>query len=225
VSEKPKADSGSDQFTKPDGLLTLTEVPFLATVFIGLLCWSVTYFSDAMKKSPTVCYRKINDNGDCFYLYPAPPRTGVVEYEIKNLTRDQVFKDVSFYIMATKGTLRDPKVIPIAPAKISSRSPTAPEIQAGTFAQYRLPEFHPDWRFRLRVRLTGGTPKDTRIIFDYTNRFALGWEQKVEVAPVRLIEASLETWIVENDFRIIAMIFLISFIAIVWYIVRGMKNQ
>ena len=77
----------------------------------------------------------------------------------------------------------------------------------------------------MRADLTGGTPKDCRIIFDYSNRTYLGQEVNAEVAPVRLVESSLETFIVENDFYIIAIIFLISFIAIIWYIACGTKNR
>ena len=231
VSAESKADPGTE-LPKPNRLLTLTEAPFLLTAFISLLCWSVTYFSDAVKKSPTIYYKKI-DPGDrpCFYLYPDPSQAALsspnevrVEYQITNLTRDQVFKDISFYIMATRGSLSEPKAIPIAPAKISDRSPIEPQIQE-TLARYRLPEFHPGWSFKLRAHLTGGTPKDSRIIFDYSNRTYLNQEVNAEVAPVRLVESSLETYIVEHDFYIIATIFLISFIVIIWYIACGTKNR
>ena len=233
VSADPKADSGSDEVPQRNRLLALTEVPFLFTAFISLLCWSVTYFSDAIKKSPTIYYKKIDsDNRPCFYLYPLPSQTTLrgptqarVEYEITNLTRDQVFKEVSFYIITKRGSLSDPEAIPIAPAKISDRSPTQPQLQETTIARYRLPEFHPGWRFRLRVRLTGGTPKDTSISFDYSNRSDIGKDVKAEVAPVRLVESSPETFIVEYDFYIIATIFLISLIAIIWYTIHGMKGR
>jgi hypothetical protein len=161
-----------------------------------------------------------------------------VEYEITNLTRDQVFKDVSFYIITKRGRLSDPDAIPIAPAKISDRSPTKPEVYSPespkvtgvqdmdpTIARFRLPEFHPGWRFRLRVRLTGGTPKDTIISFDYSNRADAGLNLKAEVAPVRFVESSAETFIVEYDFNIIAAIFVTSLIAIILYAFHGMKHR
>ncbi len=117
VSVEPAANSGTP--AKSKRLFSITEVPFLVTVFIGLFCWSVTYFSDAIKKSPTVYYTKINSShmgadGICFLynLDSAAPNASRhsnqdwIGYEVTNLTRDQVFKDISFYIRATKGLSR-----------------------------------------------------------------------------------------------------------------------
>jgi hypothetical protein len=221
-----EAAADPNQSSRRESLLTLTEAPFLATVFISLLCWSVAYFSDAIKKAPTITYR-LNNNGPYLNFSPTAPKMPVVEYEIKNLTRDQVFKDLSFYIHAKKGSLSDPKAIPIAPSKISARSPIAPQIQGSdaSLAQYMLPEFHPEWRFKLQARLTDGAPEDTELLFDYTNRTLLGQERKTEVAPVRLVQASPETFIVENDFWIIAIIFLASLIGIIWYIFVRPQNR
>lgn len=236
VSVEPAANSGTP--AKSKRLFSVTEVPFLVTVFIGLLCWSVTYFSDAIKKSPTVYYTKIDSShtgadGICF-LYNLDSATPIasrhsnqdwIGYEVTNLTRDQVFKDISFYIRATKGSLENPTAVPIAPAKISDRSPVSPQLQGTTIARYRLPEFHPGWTFQLRAHLAGGTPEDTQIIFDYSDRGDLGQALKVEIAPVRFVKSSLETYVAEHDFEIIESIFVISLIGIGWYAVFGVKNQ
>ena len=236
VSGEPEAAKKS---ATPKRLFSVTEVPFLVTVFIGLLCWSVTYFSDAIKKSPTVYYTRIDSShpradGICFYLYNPDSATPIasrhsngdwIGYEVTNLTRDQVFKDISFYIRATQGSLENPVAVPIAPAKTSDRSPISPQLQGTTIARYRLPEFHPGWKFQLRAHLAGGTPEDTQIIFDYSDRADLGQTFKVEIAPVRFVKSSLETYVAEHDFEIIELIFVISLIGIGWYAAFGVKNQ
>jgi hypothetical protein len=231
VSIEPEAKSDSDRSGEQRRWLSRLEVPFLLTVLIGLLCWCVTYFTDGVKKLPTISYSKINsDNGVYFYLYPrtqtASQGRNEVGYEITNLTRDQVFKDVSFYIIARKGRLSDGTLLPIAPAKISDRSPTAPRSEGPSLIRYRLPEFHPGWKFRLLARLAeGGTQNDIEISFDYSDRSDFGQKSDLQVAPVRFVEASLETFVVEHDFEIVGMLFVSGLIGIGLYMVLAARNQ
>src|SRR5260221_1660793 len=235
-----KPDSKSNKSAEQKRFLSLTEVPFLLTIFIGLLCWSVTYFSDAIKKSPTVYYTKINADpppadGGSFYFYtpvsqkqiaPRDSKEAWIKYEVTNLTRDQVFKDISFYIITDRGRLIDPLTTPIAPAKVSDRSASNPNNEETTIEPYRLPEFHPGWRFRLQALLiTGATQKDTKISFDYSDRGDAGKTLNVQVVPVRFVKFSPETFIAEHDFEIIEAIFAISLIVIVLYAVSGAKNR
>jgi hypothetical protein len=211
MASEHKIKSESAHVAKGPRLLSITEVPFLATVLLSLFSWSVTYFTDAIKKSPTICYVKTSTT------HKDSP--GIrVQYEITNLTRDQVFQNLSFYIVTKKGSLGNPEMIPIAPAKMSDRDPTEAKIQGKSIARYRLPEFHPGWSFQLVADLVGsGGQDDTEVSFDYSNRSELGQTLNVQVLAVRFVGASAETFIAENDFAIITCVFALALIGIISY--------
>lgn len=173
-------------------ILTNKEFPYLLTILFVLVGWSFTHVVNRLLQSPTLEY-KIRESRE---------KANSLSYEIENITRDKLFKDLTFLLLfdgPAKEKLIKADLVVLPPARISGEVKLPPVVEA-EYAKFFVPEFHPNWRMALKVELKVGLSEK-----EYPRlRFSTGDDK-----PIRLVPASFETFLVKHEFSII-LILLVS---------------
>jgi hypothetical protein len=180
--------------------ITLKEAPYVLTLLVAALGWSVTHTVDRLTQMPIIEY-KIHD--------PTKYGERVIKCEVTNIC-DKVFRDLNLYLTVAQG-----KMLIISTPEIGFVKPIMPDpfrskaayIQ-GHNAAYFVPELQPLCSVSLETRARG--PGDVEL------RYYNGHE------AIRLIEAGFQTWLVENEIEImfgliicwLLLLILFAFIAL-----------
>ncbi len=182
-----------------EGSMFSDKAPYLVTLVVAGIAWTVTHIVDSLLASPVLVYRtQILESGGktSFYL------------TLKNITRDKTFRDVRLIISADPGDLlSDGAVIPIQPAWEGD----TPGNLAGRTFEYTFAEFQPGWQFEISAVFKG--PKRP------TFRIAPRPDEAVRAVP-----SSIETILVENEIPVLASM-LIGWIILLVVAVLGARSS
>ena len=164
------------------------KTPYLVTILIGALAWSVTHLVDRLNNTPLLKYDMIIEQSK---------NTRRLIISLDNITSNKVFRNLSIVTsMPLEGTITKINVIPTEPAFEGDN----PYIisKNGRTAEIKLPVVQPGWLFNISIEYTGENRPRGRI--DINND------------SVMLTRPCLKTFLVENEFEVI-----VSFI-ILWLI-------
>jgi hypothetical protein len=150
------------------------KAPFLVTLIIAGLAWTLTSIVDRLLATPMLLQR-IEDRA------VASKQTTYIT--LKNITRDKTFRKLRLLVTAAPNTVlkERPQVIPYQPAWEGDH----PGIFAGKTFDFTFSEIQPNWQFEIAVSYEGNERPSIRL--------------SLENETIYVIEPSLETFLVEND--------------------------
>jgi hypothetical protein len=173
------------------GALGKKEVPFLVTLLVGIAGWAITHAVTRTLSAPTLEYHVVST--------PAPNQTTTTIVKVTNLS-DDAFFGLTFEI---QGSGAQPCADPISstpPAMPSTKPPKA----ANDAVSFTIDQLQPGWDISMCARLKGRT----KPVFVLTS---------IEKHTVRLVEPSVRTWLVRNEFALTAGLFFVAFaVFIAW---------
>lgn len=159
------------------GKFLVDKAPYIVTILFGSLGWGLTHATDRVLNSPMIEYA-IEPGSE------ASERN--IRVTLENISHTEAFRSLEFALLAPSGaTFKDGSAItvPTQPAwegEIAARAETRSAI-------FPVSQLHPGWRLELRAALIGpGTPR-------------LVLRQSGPSQAIRLVPASLETWIARNE--------------------------
>ena len=191
----------SEMSRRPSGTLrqlaTMEKPPFILAILLAGLAWALTRYADILDRSPIIEYQILLESRE------DPPRVTVV---LENLTWDKKFSNLKFRLTAVD--VKNPRINPIPPASEGDVAPTA----NGETAQFEIRAFHPGWRFELAANYNASA--NANVSF------------RLENSPdtVRLIERSLETFIVRYQALIVAGLVVVWSMVTVFIYIRNTRG-
>ena len=176
-------------------MLERERVPFLLTLLLAVLGWSVTYMVDQLGSSPVIRYTKKTD-----------PSQNTITYNIKNISRSTLFKKVRFYVVL-KGegkSLGDP-LIRIYPPLYLGEERVQPEWKPGNYAEFQIAAFQPGCEMDMIVKTEKPADSTIHVTCD---------------EAVLLIENSLRTLLLEHEMKILGGLIALWVLGIAAYLIR-----
>ena len=174
-------------------ILKIDKLPYLLTVLFVLIGWGLTHTVDRLLKSPIIEYKIIyKDSQD---------KSQLLVYEIANISRDKVFRNLQFELLLTdtrKGKFKgDECTLLICPPMNITKEP---ETGDDTF-RFFLEEFHPNWKIGVSLKLSG----DNNPTLHFST---IADDGKYRNQPVMLLQSSFETFLVKHEFGIIVILLI-----------------
>ena len=193
--------------------LLAKEIPYALTLILAALGWCIVQAVSAIKESPSVSYAKnMNKRPDGNYD---------VSFRVKNISRSHLFRRVSFYISVQNGTLSQEWVDPMPPAKVVADDnirPAPEPIQQGVkMVRFYVAQLQPEASWDFHAVLANTAQPDPQLLMDFSS---IGTSPNVTVEPasLRLIPEGRETWLVENEVKLLLISCAVWFILAVFYI-------
>jgi hypothetical protein len=153
------------------------KAPYVVTVILAVLGWSVTHVVDRVTGNPILEYRVESESA------------GREAVTIQNVTRDHTFRNLTLVFTADiAGSITSVSVIPFEPAFEGDE----PWLIHGRTAQFTFPQLQPGWKFQIKLGYTG------------TQRPRLRFE--LREGTLRATEWSLETFFLANEVCILLLI-------------------
>jgi hypothetical protein len=181
--------------TSFDRVVRLEKFPYLLTLLFVLLGWGLTHTVDRLLDSPLIEYTVKQE---------AKEGSVNIEYQITNITRDKLFKGLSFLVMlpdTPKARIVKASWAVLPPIRLD---PSAKEPDTNAMrAIYYVPQFHPNCSIRLQVLISGSVVPPLRFSSSDT--------------AVMLIHSSLQTFLVRNEICILVILMATWSIAILAY--------
>jgi hypothetical protein len=151
------------------------NTPFIVTLVIGVLGWTLSHIADRIEQSPAIKYSLTQET--------VGPNSWV-NLDIKNITENKKFKNLTIVLAAPdKSSFKDAQIVPRPPAFEGD----APWRLAGRTAQFTIPAIQPGWEFHIMGEYNGTGKAVVRFISDDSE------------SVVRAIEPSIETWLAEYE--------------------------
>jgi len=180
------------------------KAPFIVTLLTAALAWSVTHIVDRLNNTPFLKYDLlIEDSRNIRRL----------RISLENITNDKVFRNLSIVASSPHDSaISRISIVPQEPAFEGDKPYSISE--SGRTAQIKLPVVQPGWSFDILVEYAG------------KNRPYLRIETKNDT--VKLTRPNLETFLVENEFKVIVClisIWLVTLAIIFWIMAIARKKN
>lgn len=175
------------------------KVPYLLTILFIALGWTVSQLSTDMTKSPIIEYKQ-----DRRY---ATKHT----FTITNISSEKLFSDLTFKLRIPGDSqakcMDSPKIYSTSPTELKSPTNGIPEPKCvdDEYAEFILHHLQPGATVKLEMK----TNKEVVDVDIYI------WCKN----PVRLIEASLQTWVAKNQFGVMGGLICLWTVLIIIYLI------
>lgn len=170
------------------------KVPYIVTILVGALAWSVTHVVDRLNNTPLLKYDMlIKQSGGSPSLI----------ITLQNVTNNKVFKNLSIVASTSEnGAIKSIGIRPTEPA-FEGDSPYTISTNRRT-AQITLPVIQPGWLFEVTIKYTGANRPRLRI--DTSNDI------------VMLTMPGIKTFLVAYEFEVILgfIVLWLVFLAIIF---------
>jgi hypothetical protein len=174
------------------------KAPYIITLFVAALGWTVNQTVSALTDSPTIAY-KINweQKGE------SHPK---VACTVKNVTRTKQFKNLQFILIIDRFNQKgqfdndSASIDPISPSFNVASSEITPNGQA---AHFDVPLLQPGWAMELSATATQELPVNLQQTFKKpaSNDSASNDSASNDSEVVRMVPFGIETWIVEHEIQ------------------------
>ena len=185
----------------------IEKVPYIVTVFVAALAWTVTHFVDRVVETPAIEYKIENIHlKDNYYEF---------RVHITNLSNTITFRKPEFTISAGKNeNIRfrtDESQTQVVATPPATAADTLSNVQ-GDAATFTLAVLPPKSQIELLIHYTGdGSP-----VFN-------GRPPKKGNESFMLIQSSFQTWLARNELLVIS-IGLLAWLAIMIYVAFANKR-
>jgi hypothetical protein len=158
------------------------KAPYIVTIVIAGIAWTITHMADRLLSTPMVKYtieQISSKNGQTAFL------------TFKNITRDKTFKQLQVILAASSdGVITAGAVIPVQPASEGDQ----PYQVAGRTFVFTFPEIQPGWQIEISADYTGSALPSLRMSSPEQTIYA--------------ITPSLKSLVVEYDIEILTILAL-----------------
>jgi hypothetical protein len=196
--------------------LLAKEIPYALTFVVTALGWCLMRAVNAIQDSPSVSYSE-----------KIIPRSGGgfdVTFHIKNISRNHLFRGISFYISTSDGTLSDANAKPRPPAKVVEDDNLAPQHQGEMQREQRVgivrfyvAQLQPEASWDFCAVLSKTSTPQPHLLADFST-IGTNPGAKAEPASLRLIRDGPETYLVEHQVEILLLASFIWLIIAIVYI-------
>ncbi|MCG6186840.1 hypothetical protein [Maribellus maritimus] len=198
-------------------MFTRKEFPYLFTILIALIGWTVNHISNRLLDSKIISYSsktynktysgRIDEYKDSLFE--------VIEFSIKNLTQEQLFRNIHFTIMF-------PDTIKNGELKILKMRPDSPlyfnvepyeEKVTGKYVSFKVDGLHPKTSIKLYVYFFG--EKKPNIYLEYQDEPSINKEQ-----PILFLKSGIDTKILEYEIHIFTILLIIWIMLVGFYLFK-----
>jgi hypothetical protein len=206
-------------------LFSIAEAPWAVSLAIGGVGWTIVRVVDSIVQSPSIEYSVDTESRG--------PQSFVHVLHIKNISRTKEFSTLSFFMGTEGGKLSEPQYYRvIAPARLlgGENGDRARVEGGGQTAVFPITQLQPGWALDLKVSQTAASVPKPIIVSVFSGPYTKSLEAdsktgpKEEIQAVRLIPASLETFIVSNEVSLLCVL-LICWIVVIALFVKGRFYQ
>jgi len=141
------------------------EPPFVLAILLSAIAWSTSHLVSRAIEQPIVeIQHSVQISNSDFPSCSAdlaiePTESEQHRYTITNLSKNELFRSISFLVRAESGEIFGTRLRPVSPAFPSSRAPTC----TAEFANVLGLTLHPGSQFLLEIQSTIGASFDIRL--------------------------------------------------------------
>ncbi len=192
-------------------LLLEEKLPYLFTLLVGVIVWGVAGLAQQIGDSPAIEVRRVNADlaaessvVRCSTTNVEPKAERNAAWRFSNISRQTRFSDVTFMFRLPEGSSTRITGISVqaAPPAHFGRNAERPNCD-GEHASVRLPEIHPGWALTVVLELAG----DDDPVVHFSDC----------VEPLRLMPASLVTWLMGHEVALIMGLVVIWVVTLIAY--------
>lgn len=184
-------------------MLFKENFPFIFTLIIAALGWTLTHFADRVVNYPVLEYK----------VYEYNSKTNSILYRIRNISSSSLFSNINFYIEIAednKAHCIDPPDLKIPPPTHFGDERIQPKCIDGEYAIFEVPQLHPNTEIQLIFRVNKNVKTNLRVF--------------CKNQAVKLVSSSPTTYLIRNE--IIILYFLVAFwIICIGFFVLLMKTR
>jgi hypothetical protein len=175
-------------------LLTTDKIPFLLTVLLAMFAWTTNQLSLELGKSPTIELSSKKNIKD----------TKSIEYLLTNISNTVAYSDIRFVVKLEVDACKGVPRIELGPPNMKGVSTEKSSCENKKTASFHLAQFHPGSKIKLV------TPVDLIVNSELYVR---------SNTPVRIIESSVESFVIKYKVLILAWFFAFWLLLIGIYLI------
>lgn len=193
------------------------EPPFIILILFAIISWSVTHIVNRTIERPLLEIQEIKiteiSSADLANRLQKCSSADILEnektflksYQLSNISRDNLFRDIALIIKETRGTIYGMRVVSVPPTMAGDTKPVCTSDNAVYLQEITL---HP--MGKLSIEILSRTEKQPDFYLESAN------------SPVGLVMSNLETWLVKHETGFLIFISLLAFFsAVIYYILQA----
>ena len=200
----PPGSANGNARARWQALTRRTAFPYIVTLLLAILAWTVTHTVDRLIALPLLKYTQSDSEENCDS--PRIARVYCLTFEFKNITRNVNFENLTIHILdkdISSGIEFYEPVTEIIGVGWDGDVMLSPSKKAVTLT---VEDFHPEWVLRLSTLVNGlGEPRAQLESAD---------------VPTILERRSWRTWLIEWELCIISFFAIFALFSILWWVWR-----
>jgi len=181
------------------------EPPFILAILLSVMAWITSHLVTRTIDQPIVelqhdiVFSDTNILSCSLQPIPVEVVSETHRYTISNLSRNELFRGISFLIRAETGSVLGVRLRPVSPAFPGPRAPTC----YAEFASIPGLTLHPGWQFLIEIESTANSDLDFRL--------------ESATSAIKLQNENIETLLVRHESSIFLLLFgLLLFISVLY---------